>query len=1029
MASRVLYGLSALVLAVTLSAPVTAVAAGTSHPTVVSAVPASNTPDLVDGTVFALTQAGPRMYAGGSFTRVRDHGQSIEFDQPHLVAFNQATGAVDDAFAPTLDGSVDALASGADNTIYAGGEFKTANSIATRIVRLDAVTGATLPTWEPPILNGEVNSLALVEGKLFVAGSFTRAGMSADTLAPHGGLVALNPSNGHLLSYADTQVSGHHAYTPTNGWLPGKVGISQIDASPDGSQLMAVGNFTQVDGLERDQIVRFDLGPTKLSVDATWATLNYTALCSRKFDSTIRDVRYSPDGSYFVVVSTGGGGLDPLNDDGTRTSCDTANRFETGVTGSNVRPTWNSYTGNDTLWSVEVTGTAIYAGGHQRWANNDLGEDSAGPGAIPRPGLFALDPATGMPLAWNPGRNPRGVGAFALLATAQGLYVGSDTNYIGNRKYFRGKIAFFPLAGGAQPASTVASALPGTVYQAGGLGDTAGDVLYRLNAGGPAVRSTDGGPRWAPDRLDPSPYRGAGSRVFTGLLAGVGSSVPAQVPQAIFSTGRYDAGSRGDAEELHYAFPVPAGTEVSVRLYLADPNPTHTVGSRLFDISIDGVTKADDLDVVGTAGTARIGVMHQMAVVSDGEIDIDFLHELQNPVVNAIEIVRMAQPSLTNGTAAIYRINAGGPQVAPKEAGGPAWLADSATTVTQGTPFRQGGTSASYASNVTYDATVPIPTTPRALFRDEQFSTTSERWEFPVTAGTPVTVRLYWANQAAATGTVGSRKFNVGIDGLRRLKDFDIVATAQGTMRATMKSWSLTSDGRIDVLLSKGSRSNPTVSAIEVIQNGASPSPVIDAEADSLVSRSYNGVSVGPTIEESWGAGWHQVRGAFVLGRTLFYGKTDGYLYQRQITGSTFGPESRVDPYNDPTFSRVQTGSGETYRGVLPTFYTEELAEVTSLFYANQKIYFTLLGDRAMHWRYFTPDSGAVGSQVFSLNDGLDWRGTAGAFLSGSRLYYAKESDGVLRSVAWTPSGASGAATVADSDHDWASRALFVRGD
>ena len=40
-----------------------------------------------------------------------------------------------------------------------------------------------------------------------------------------------------------------------------------------------------------------------------------------------------------------------------------------------------------------------------------------------------------MPLAWNPGRNPRGAGAYALLATPQGLYVGSDTNYIGNYQY------------------------------------------------------------------------------------------------------------------------------------------------------------------------------------------------------------------------------------------------------------------------------------------------------------------------------------------------------------------------------------------------------------------------------------------------------------------------------------------------------------------------------------------------------------------------------------------------------------------
>jgi hypothetical protein len=114
---------------------------------------------------------------------------------------------------------------------------------------------------------------------------------------------------------------------------------------------------------------------------------------------------------------------------------------------------------------VAVTDGAVYVGGHQRWLNNQPGVNAtAGPGSVAREGLAALDPRSGLPLAWNPGRE-RGEGVWALVTTPQGLWVGSDTDQLGGA--YHGKLAFLPLAGGSPAPTTTAGTLPAAVYSIG----------------------------------------------------------------------------------------------------------------------------------------------------------------------------------------------------------------------------------------------------------------------------------------------------------------------------------------------------------------------------------------------------------------------------------------------------------------------------------------------------------------------------------------------------------------------------------
>jgi hypothetical protein len=171
-----------------------------------------------------------------------------------------------------------------------------------------------------------------------------------------------------------------------------------------------------------------------------WYTDAYAGSCDGDYDTYLRAVDFSPAGDYFVVVATG-----KLTGPGKM--CDSAARFEAAGTGPH-RPTWVNYTGGNSLFAVDVTGPAVYVGGHEQWLDNPYGNKNAGPGAVPRPGIGAIDPTTGKALAWNPTRS-RGVGVQAMVTYPAGaghpggLLVGSDTDQLGHQ--YHGRIGAFPL--------------------------------------------------------------------------------------------------------------------------------------------------------------------------------------------------------------------------------------------------------------------------------------------------------------------------------------------------------------------------------------------------------------------------------------------------------------------------------------------------------------------------------------------------------------------------------------------------------
>ena len=124
----------------------------------------------------------------------------------------------------------------------------------------------------------------------------------------------------------------------------------------------------------------------------------------------------------------------------------------------------------------------------------------------------------------------------------------------------------------------------------------------------------------------------------------------------------------------------------------------------------------------------------------------------------------------------------------------------------------------------------------------------------------------------------------------------------------------------------------------------------------------------------------------------------------------------------------VDTGSGQTFRGARPSFYSE-IPNLTAMFTdGTGQLYYTLFGDSTLYKRAFSADSGIIHDNRISTGSTLP--AITGAFFSGGNLYYATRADGNLSRVAFSGGTVSGPATVVSGPSvdgvDWRSRALFL---
>lgn len=118
---------------------------------------------------------------------------------------------------------------------------------------------------------------------------------------------------------------------------------------------------------------------------------------------------------------------------------------------------------------------------------------------------------------------------------------------------------------------------------------------------------------------------------------------------------------RDGGDELEYAFAVANG-RYRVVLHLAEVwSGGFSPGARVFDVAAEDGLAADDLDIFELGGANGACEVSFPVVVADGELNLRFLHQVQNPTLCGIEVLPLAaKPGFDDWLAARGLTGTGG---------------------------------------------------------------------------------------------------------------------------------------------------------------------------------------------------------------------------------------------------------------------------------------------------------------------------------------------------------------------------------
>lgn len=458
--------LSILGTVVATSSPVAAAQPKPNHTKLVPDIPRTNTPRITTGEITDIAYIGNRVFIAGTFSSIRNNTSTntTTVNQANLAAYNIDTGLIDTTFRPTFGGGgVTEVEASPDGTkLFVAGRFNTVNGVTKRkFASLNLTTGAPIAGFTANA-NGAGTAIEATNTTVYLGGQYTTINNVARV-----GLAAVNASTGALVTGFQNNLSGGIG-------VDGMLTVQALVLTHDDAKLMVVHTGRQIAGQDRYGVGLINTATNQL---LPWRTrlwddnLQFVGGIQRAYAGDI-----APNDQYFVVSSGSGGDRPPIND--------TAIAFP--IAGDDhVQPLWISRV-FDSIYSVAISETAVYIGGHFSWTESQSAPDpwpglddvgygtgqglsgyGLGDAVVRRDHIGAIDPVNGKALEWSPGSNSF-EGNKAMLVTPRGLFAGGDATTQGG--YNVGRVAFYDFNSVPAPSpydTKITSPVEGRVVAAG----------------------------------------------------------------------------------------------------------------------------------------------------------------------------------------------------------------------------------------------------------------------------------------------------------------------------------------------------------------------------------------------------------------------------------------------------------------------------------------------------------------------------------------------------------------------------------